>query len=67
MLDRPWIDLIFSLGKYLLIYTLHSNYYRTIYDVHELHAIEYGNDKEYINIYKCHFHNGHVLQLHCAA
>ena len=67
MLDRPWINPIFSLGKYILINSVHKNYNRTVYDVHELHAFKYVDDKKNINIHKRDIHSRHVLQLHSIA
>jgi hypothetical protein len=61
MLDRTWINLIFSMGKHFPCNFIYSNNVRSVHNVHELHAFKFSNSKIIADSYKRGIHHGHGL------
>lgn len=61
MLDRPWINLIFSMGKHFPYNFIHLNRFRSVHNMHELHAFKFSNSKNIADSYKRGIHHGHGL------
>ena len=61
MLDRSWVSSIFLMGNNLHCNSLHLNNIRSVLNVHELHAFELLDGKNFVDSNKRGVYSGHVL------